>query len=224
MTEHFFNTDNTLWQAVGKAGDLILLTFLTVSCCIPVITAGASLSALYYVAFRMIEHNNENTWKNFFHSFRQNLAQGMALSAIMLFLGFMFTYDVWFMRRFSDLETGKALVSAGWGICIFLGLLSAILLIYLFPLQARYYNSLTVTIKNALLLGIFRFPLTLKILAGDSLLAGLAVLCLRFVPQLFIFPVLFVLPLCAVWNAWILREILGLEPGKMDQPVADEEA
>ena len=223
MTEHFFNTDNALWQAVGKAGDLILLTFLTVFCCIPVVTAGASLSALSYVAFRIIEHNNENTWKNFFHSFRQNLAQGIALSIVMLALGFMLTYDIWFMRRFAAMETaGSRLLVVGWGICIFLGLVYTVLCIYLFPLQARYYNSPGVTIKNALLLGILKFPKTLQVLFGDILLVGLTAACYKAIPQIFILPLLFVLPLCAVYNAWVLRDLLGLEPGKMDKPVPDD--
>lgn len=223
MTEHLFNTDNALWQTVGKAGDLILLTFLTALCCIPVVTAGASLSALSYVAFRIIEHNNENTWKNFFHSFHQNLAQGIALSIVMLALGFMLTYDIWFMRQFSAMNAGgSTLLTVGWGICIFLGLVFTVLLIYLFPLQARYYNRPAVTIKNALLAGIFKLPKTLEILFGDGLIWGLTAVCFKVIPQIFIIPVLFVLPLCAVYNAWVLRDLLGLEPGKMDKPVPDE--
>ena len=48
-----FNTDNSFWQTVGKAGDMILLTLLAVFCSLSLITLGASLSALYYVAFKI---------------------------------------------------------------------------------------------------------------------------------------------------------------------------
>ena len=48
---------------------MILLTLLAVFCSLPLITLGASLSALYYVAFKMLEHDNESTIRNFFHSF-----------------------------------------------------------------------------------------------------------------------------------------------------------
>lgn len=40
MVERMFNTDNHFWQTVGKAGDLIALTFLTLLCSLPLITAG----------------------------------------------------------------------------------------------------------------------------------------------------------------------------------------
>ena len=50
---------------------MILLTLLAVFCSLPLITLGASLSALYYTAFKMLEHDNENTIRNFFHSFRR---------------------------------------------------------------------------------------------------------------------------------------------------------
>ena len=63
---------------------MILLTLLAVFCSLPLITLGASLSALYYTAFKMLEHDNENTIRNFFHSFRQNLIQGIGISLLLL--------------------------------------------------------------------------------------------------------------------------------------------
>ncbi|CDD39639.1 putative uncharacterized protein [Clostridium sp. CAG:299] len=42
MVERMFNTDNHFWQTVGKAGDLIALTFLTLLCSLPLITAASA--------------------------------------------------------------------------------------------------------------------------------------------------------------------------------------
>ena len=83
MTEQIFDMDNGFWRTVGKAGDMVLLTFLTFITSIPVITAGTSFCALYYVAFKILEDDNRSTIKNFFHSFRENLLQGMVLTVCM---------------------------------------------------------------------------------------------------------------------------------------------
>ena len=38
---------------MGRVADLLLLNFLCILCCIPVVTAGASITALYYVTLKM---------------------------------------------------------------------------------------------------------------------------------------------------------------------------
>ena len=43
MVERMFNTDNHFWQTVGKAGDLIALTFLTLLCSLPADHGGGGL-------------------------------------------------------------------------------------------------------------------------------------------------------------------------------------
>lgn len=222
MTEKFFDMENPLWQAVGRAGDLVVLSFLTILCSLPAVTAGASLAALYYAAFQVLEHGSGSAWRHFFHGLRQNLVQGVLLTLIFLVLGFLVSWDVWFMGRFSGLlDAPYGLTAAGWVICAFLVILLLLLFFWVFPLQARFYNPLSETLKNALVLSVMRLPKTMGMLFGDALLLGLSAVCLNELPQLFIFPILFLLPLCALLNAWILRDILGLEPGKTDRPVPE---
>ena len=49
-----FNLDNPFMLALNKLADLIILNFLTMICCIPVITIGASMTALNYVALKIV--------------------------------------------------------------------------------------------------------------------------------------------------------------------------
>lgn len=220
-----FNTDNSFWQAVGKAGDLILLTLLAVFASLPLVTLGASLSALYYTAFKILEDDNQSTVRNFFHSFRQNLVQGMAISIIVLVLGGLLFFDVRFMLI---LTAGSAasglsmpLLCAGWVICVFLGILFLFLVLYLFPLQARFFNPLSVTLKNALAAGIRYLPKTLQMAVGDGAFLIFIWLCFENLVQIVIIPLLLAPSLLALYNAWVLRELLGLTPGKRDLPVED---
>ena len=220
-----FNTDNSFWQAVGKAGDLIHLTLLAVFASLPLVTLGASLSALYYTAFKILEDDNQSTVRNFFHSFRQNLVQGMVISIIVLVLGGLLFFDVRFMLI---LTAGSAasglsmpLLCAGWVICVFLGILFLFLVLYLFPLQARFFNPLSVTLKNALAAGIRYLPKTLQMAVGDGAFLIFIWLCFENLVQIVIIPLLLAPSLLALYNAWVLRDLLGLTPGKRDLPVED---
>lgn len=49
----FFNMDNKFFVFMGRVADLILLNILCILCCIPIVTAGASITALYYVTLKM---------------------------------------------------------------------------------------------------------------------------------------------------------------------------
>lgn len=222
MIERIFDTDNGFWQTVGRVGDLILLTLLTFVCCIPVITAGASLCAMHYVCFKMMENDNSSTIKYFFHSFRQNLAQGAVMTLIMGAVGFLLWYDGWFLRQISGTPLGSGILFfAGWALYIYLLFVYVVLFLYLFPLQARFYNPLAVTFKNAVIAGFKNLPKTVMMLIGDGCVFLIIVLCFVYFPQIAFLPPLIALPLCAWYNAWVLRGLLGLVPGKLDLPVPD---
>ena len=44
----FFNMDNKFFVFMGRVADLLLLNFLCILCCIPVVTAGASIQLSNY--------------------------------------------------------------------------------------------------------------------------------------------------------------------------------
>lgn len=222
MTEHLFNTDNSFWQMVGRVGDMIILTLLTLICCLPLVTAGASISAMNYVCFKLMEHDNENTVKNFFHSFRQNFPQGCVISLIMGAAGLFIWYDIWFMRWFPAVYGGSVLLYAGWAICLYLLFFYLSVSVYLFAFQARFYNSLSVTFKSSVVAAFKNLPKTVKMMAGDVCVFFLIILCFQYVPQIVIIPLLTALPLCTWYHAWVMRDILKLIPGKSDHMVEDE--
>ena len=93
---------------------------------------------------------------------------------------------------------------------------------YVFSIQARFYNPLAVTFKNAVIAGFKNLPKTLMMLAGDGAMAVLTVLCFKTFPQIAFLPLLTALPLCVWYHSWVLRDLLGLVPGKLDLPVSDD--
>ena len=78
MLQGFFNYDNPVWRFIGKLGDLVLLNLLWLVCCIPVFTAGAATTAVYYVTLKLVRDEDDSTIKSFFRSFIQNFKQATA--------------------------------------------------------------------------------------------------------------------------------------------------
>ena len=50
-----FDMNNPVWRFMGKIADMFLLTLAWFVCSVPIITIGASTTALYYVSLKMEE-------------------------------------------------------------------------------------------------------------------------------------------------------------------------
>ena len=64
-----FSLDSPLFSFLSKVADLILLNILVIICCIPVITVGASMTALHYVVLKMVRDEESYIVRSFFKSF-----------------------------------------------------------------------------------------------------------------------------------------------------------
>ena len=83
----FFNMDNKFFVFMGRVADLILLNILCILCCIPIVTAGASITALYYVTLKMARDEESYIIRSFFCSFKQNFKQSTLIWILMLAAG-----------------------------------------------------------------------------------------------------------------------------------------
>ena len=52
--DRFFSMDNKFFTFMGKVADLFILNILCLICCIPIVTAGASITAMFYVTIKMV--------------------------------------------------------------------------------------------------------------------------------------------------------------------------
>ena len=76
----FFDMDSPLMQGLGKMADLLWLNVLTLICCIPIVTIGASFTAMNYMALKMARNEECYITRGFFKSFRENLKQATLIS------------------------------------------------------------------------------------------------------------------------------------------------
>ena len=151
-----FALDSPLMNGLSKLADLIWLNILATICCIPIITIGASLTALHYVVLKMVKDEEGYITRSFFKSFKENFKQA-TLMWLMLLVVFILLVADFMIFRFSGI------VFPGW--CQIALIAIAVLIMFatmhLFPLLSRYENSIRATYKNSLFMGILHLPETI---------------------------------------------------------------
>ena len=75
-----FRSDNPFWIGMGSIFDLFVLNLLWLLCCLPIVTIGPATAAFYYAMINLVRGEETYLSKDFFHSFRQNLKQGIFLA------------------------------------------------------------------------------------------------------------------------------------------------
>ncbi|MGM9662929.1 MAG: DUF624 domain-containing protein [Oscillospiraceae bacterium] len=149
-----FDPESSLMQAISSIGDLVVLNLLFLLCSLPVVTAGAAAAALYTVTLRMVRQEGSRPMKSFFAAFRANFRRATALWLILLGLLAGLLLDFLICGGEGAPLPLLALPTA-------LGLLWNATVAYVFPLQARFENSVLQTLKNAFVMALGHLPQTL---------------------------------------------------------------
>lgn len=151
-----FNLDNPIMVFLGKVADLIILNIIAILCCIPVVTAGASFTALYYVTLKMVKKEEGYIIKGFFKSFKENFKQSTVIWLIALVLGIIFCADIYILNHTQASFTKYLYVA----VCA-VGIFYIFTVLYVFPVLSRFDNSIKNTVKNAFLMSILSAPKTI---------------------------------------------------------------
>lgn len=152
----FLDMDSPIMRFLGRLGDLMILNLLMIICCIPVITAGAAFTAQHYVLLKMVRGQEGYLVKGFFKSFAANFRQATLIWLLMLAVVVVYIGDVWIFN-YSGLTFPKPLVVAVAAVAIILAMIA----VYVFPVLARFENSIKNTLKNSMLLAFANLPRTL---------------------------------------------------------------
>ncbi len=178
----FFNLDSPLMQALNKLADLMWLNVLTMLCCIPIITVGPSLTAMHYMALKIARNEEGYITRGFFKSFKENFKQGVAIWLIQLFVILMLVGDFWIIA-FSGLEFNRFLQVILLAIAIMVFFIS----MFLYPILAKFENTVFHTIRNALFVGVLQFPKTVLMMFLNVLPVAMFLLVHQLIPVVFLF-------------------------------------
>lgn len=181
---NIFNPDNKFFTFMSRVADLMILNLLCIVCCIPVVTAGPSITAMYYITLKMARNEESYVVKGFFHSFKQNLKQGIIIQIFMLLLGIVLAFDLYFCRMMSNQGSVYRIFSYVFVAALFL---YAMLFTWIYPVLAKFYNSTMNLLRNSILMSIRHLPYTILMLAITAAPALIGI----FVAQAFPFVILF---------------------------------
>ncbi len=127
-----FNLENPVWNFLGKLVDMMILTGLWLICCIPVVTIGASTTALYSVTLKMAENKEGYIVSSFFRAFKENWKQSTIAWIVIALLGIFLASDLYF---YYHMETRVSVV-----LLTIFGILTLVYLLavtYFFPMLAK---------------------------------------------------------------------------------------
>ena len=71
--------DNVVTRALTKICDMICLNVIWLICCIPIVTIGASTTALYSVLLKMVKNEEGYIFRSFFKAFKENFRQSTVI-------------------------------------------------------------------------------------------------------------------------------------------------
>lgn len=170
-------SDNKVLQVLAVIGDLMVLNLLWILCCLPVVTAGASTTALYYSLLKMVRKEETYPARMFFRAFRQNLKQSIPLIILLLLVCAILYVDLNVARN-TAIHFGPLLSILVAALFVVFAMVAS----YVFPLLAQFENTIKGTLKNALFMSIWHLPCSVVIL----LLNLLPVLLFFLSPNLFL--------------------------------------
>lgn len=189
-----FNIDNGFFRLINKMVDCICLSLLFLLTCIPLITVGASLTALYYTVHKVIKNDRGYLSQEYFSSFKDNFKQSTIIWLILFAAGFLLYADARILIRLGD--NGNALGNAFFffEILIFFEVMWGV---YIFSYMARFENTVKNIFKNAGFMAIIHLPRTFLI----------AVITIVFSLVIFIIPfALIIIPSIYCWFVSLLME------------------
>lgn len=195
-----FNPDSPVMQTLSRIADLVVLNVFCLICCIPIVTIGAAVTALYDAVGRM-QRDEGSIYKAYFKAFASNFKQAtvqwllLAVCLILLTLSLMFYLN-------TTWSAGKVLLL----LTVIMMMIWAAVTAWIFPLQSRFYNTVRGTVQNAMICALAYFPRTLVMVVLNVLPWAL----LLAVPTLFLqVSIVFLMiwfALVAHWNLKLLAK------------------
>ena len=157
MLKGLFSPDNPVMRFFIWLGRIWWLNILWLICCLPVVTIGASTTALIYSCMKLRNDEGYPT-SNFFHSFKDNLRQSTIIWMIYLAVGAVLAIGIVFWNN-ASMPGAKIF----WAFDIALSVLYSLSLLYVFAVQSKCINTVKDTIKYSFFMGFANIKYTFMI-------------------------------------------------------------
>jgi len=208
----FFSLEGPFNKWGGILADMVLVTFMWILFSIPIITIGASTTAMYFVTTRRIAERERYITTDFWESFKANFKRATIMWMIILVITVVLVLNVLHISSpYGEGLMGRTVMFSGQ--LVFLTVVG-IMSVYIYPLMARFDMGLKEVLKSAFFMSVRHFLTSLTCVA----MVILAVFLFVQLP-----PLLIVLPGAYAWGSsiFIMRVFKKYRP-EMDKDPAQE--
>lgn len=146
--------DSKLMQTLSRIADLMFLNLLFLATCLPVITIGAALTALYQVCFTIGTNRENGVIMSYLRAFRDSFGTATKVWLIVLAVCAALIADLVLCANLSGFFIYCMIP---FGILLALAVLAAATA---FPLLSLFRNTVMGTLKNAIILSLAHLPRT----------------------------------------------------------------
>lgn len=214
-----FNPDSRIMIFLSRVADLVILNILWLVCCVPVVTIGASTTAMYHVIRHWQKDSVSSVVRDFFQSFKEDFKQATPVYLILLIPTAAVVMNA--MLIFNP-ENSAAVPSY----LLVIWFISALILLFIssfvYPVMAFFADSIFKTLRNAMVLALANLPRTILISILNLLPVILLFVNLSFFLQSSIFWLLIGGALVAYLNMSILKPVFKkLVPSEFEDTVPD---
>lgn len=199
-----FSINGRFWGILNRFVDLVILNFLFIICCVPIVTIGASKTALYDVAKRLSKNEEGYIFRSFLKSFKNNFKVSTIMWLIYVTSMVIIGVDL-YICTIIDMDT---IVVASTAVIVLLAILINMTFIYSIVLQSTFENTLKNTVTNGFIISVTRLPFTVLILLVEMIPVGLIFFLTYYWPYIITFLVVIGFSVLAYVNSFIFNRVL----------------
>lgn len=195
--------DSPIMSFLARVADLVILNVLWLLCCLPVVTAGASTTAMYHVVRHLQEESISSVTRDFFRSFKSDFRQATPVYLLLLIPTAAVVMNAWILSAQSS-DVVPVYVRAIWMVS---ALMLTFVVSFVYPVMAYFDDTVWKTLRTAAVLAVAKLPRTVLISAINLLPIIMLFVSLPFFLRSSIFWLLIGSSLTAYLNMLILRPV-----------------
>lgn len=138
-----FSPEGPLYKFISRFWDIVVLNFFWLLFSLPIITIGASTTAAFSVALKMVDDEEGYVGRSFIKAFKENFKQGGIIGLLAIAAGYLVYLNAALFNAIESHPLPLILVAILGGIYFYFSFL------YAFPLAARYQNTIFKILSNS---------------------------------------------------------------------------
>ena len=154
---NLFGIDNKFFETLEKISNIVILNFLYILFSIPIITIGASTTATYFVAMKIVQNEEGYIFRTFIKSFKENFKISTIVWIMIMLVGGVLILDF----HISNAIPNSSISNIFKLILTMVSIIIIFNITYVFPIICKFDNSIKNTIINATLISIQNLPYTI---------------------------------------------------------------